>query len=92
MIMIGRGGRQLVCCRARQASGRAGGRAGGGAQLEDIDEGTYAVLGAASFLAGATRMTVSICVILLELTNNLALLPLVMLVLLFAKFTGDSFN
>ena len=37
-------------------------------------------------------MTVSICVILLELTNNLALLPLVMLVLLVAKFTGDSFN
>lgn len=92
-----------------------------------VDEGTYAVLGAASFLAGATRMTVSVCVILLarppdtadgppapdtrsinpcsnawpcsnakphaqELTNNLTLLPLVMLVLLTAKFTGDMFN
>ena len=57
---------------------------------KDIDEGTYALLGAASFLGGAMRMTVSLCVILLELTNNLNLLPLVMLVLLFAKAVGDS--
>eukprot|EP00803_Ostreobium_quekettii_P009051 evm.model.scf_1646.2 EVM.evm.TU.scf_1646.2 scf_1646:9021-11405(-) len=55
-----------------------------------IDEGTYALLGAAGFLGGATRMTVSLCVILLELTNNLALLPLVMLVLLVAKGVGDG--
>lgn len=34
------------------------------------------------------RMTVSTCVMLLELTNNLALLPLVMLVLLVAKVGG----
>ena len=52
---------------------------------KDIDEGTYALLGAASFLGGAMRMTVSLCVILLELTNNLNLLPLMMLVLLVAK-------
>lgn len=50
-----------------------------------IDEGTYALLGAASFLGGCMRMTVCTCVMLLELTNNLALLPLVMLVLLVAK-------
>ena len=104
-----------------------------------IDEGTYALLGAASFLGGAMRMTVRsegetvrdsclgflrarillqpvrrrrtpfvmlpqcpplvpaavlgplvhlqvcTCVMLLELTNNLALLPLIMLVLLVAK-------
>lgn len=55
----------------------------------DIKEGTYALLGAASFLAGAMRMTVSMCVILLELTNNLSLLPLVMLVLLVAKAVAD---
>lgn len=55
----------------------------------DIKEGTYALLGAASFLAGAMRMTVSMCVILLELTNNLELLPLVMVVLLAAKAVGD---
>ena len=50
-----------------------------------IDEGTYALLGAASLLGGSMRMTVCTCVMLLELTNNLALLPLMMLVLLVAK-------
>ncbi len=51
----------------------------------NIDEGTYALLGAASFLGGCMRLTVCTCVMLLELTNNLALLPLVMMVLLVAK-------
>lgn len=39
---------------------------------------------------GCMRMTVCTCVMLLELTNNLALLPLVMLVLLVAKAVGDG--
>ncbi|KAJ7538540.1 hypothetical protein O6H91_11G053500 [Diphasiastrum complanatum] len=60
--------------------------------LQRIDEGIYAVLGAASFLGGSMRMTVTLCVILLELTNNLTMLPLVMLVLLIAKVVGDLFN
>lgn len=34
---------------------------------------------------GSMRMTVATCVMLLELTNNLALLPLMMLVTLVAK-------
>lgn len=55
-----------------------------------IDEGTYALLGAASFLGGSMRLTMCMCVMLLELTNNLALLPLTMLVLLMAKFVGDG--
>ncbi|GAX72881.1 hypothetical protein CEUSTIGMA_g336.t1 [Chlamydomonas eustigma] len=55
-----------------------------------IDEGTYALLGAASFLGGSMRLTMSACVMLLELTNNLALLPLIMLVLLVAKVVGDG--
>ncbi len=55
-----------------------------------IDEGTYALLGAASFLGGAMRLTVCTCVMLLELTNNLALLPLIMLVLLVAKVRRNS--
>ncbi|EFJ24475.1 hypothetical protein SELMODRAFT_100906 [Selaginella moellendorffii] len=57
-----------------------------------LDEGLYAVLGAAAFLGGSMRMTVSLCVILLELTNNLSMLPLVMLVLLISKTVGDIFN
>ena len=56
---------------------------------QGIQEGTYALLGAAAFLGGATRMTVSLCVILLELTANLWLLPSVMAVLLIAKASGD---
>ncbi|XP_010678326.1 chloride channel protein CLC-b isoform X2 [Beta vulgaris subsp. vulgaris] len=57
-----------------------------------IDHGLYAVLGAASLMAGSMRMTVSLCVIFLELTNNLLLLPITMLVLLIAKSVGDCFN
>ncbi|KAK4417891.1 Chloride channel protein CLC-b [Sesamum alatum] len=57
-----------------------------------IDQGLYAVLGAASLMAGSMRMTVSLCVIFLELTNNLLLLPITMLVLLIAKTVGDCFN
>eukprot|EP01018_Ginkgo_biloba_P024751 Gb_03967 [translate_table: standard] len=58
----------------------------------DLDQGIFAVLGAASFLGGSMRMTVSLCVILLELTNNLLILPLVMLVLLISKTVADAFN
>ncbi|KAK4410001.1 Chloride channel protein CLC-b [Sesamum angolense] len=57
-----------------------------------IDQGLYAVLGAASLMAGSMRMTVSLCVIFLELTNNLLLLPITMIVLLIAKTVGDCFN
>ena len=53
--------------------------------ITKLDRGLFALLGAASFLGGTMRMTVSICVILLELTNDLLLLPLVMLVLLVSK-------
>ncbi|CAL0299181.1 unnamed protein product [Lupinus luteus] len=58
----------------------------------NIDHGLLAVLGAASLMAGSMRMTVSLCVIFLELTNNLLLLPITMIVLLIAKTVGDSFN
>lgn len=58
----------------------------------DLDVSLFALLGAASFLGGTMRMTVSLCVILLELTNNLLMLPLVMLVLLISKSVADCFN
>ncbi|KAJ6842546.1 chloride channel protein CLC-a-like isoform X1 [Iris pallida] len=62
------------------------------ASYTGIDQGLYAVLGAAALMAGSMRMTVSLCVIFLELTDNLALLPITMLVLLIAKTVGDAFN
>ncbi|KAJ1375655.1 Chloride channel, voltage gated [Sesbania bispinosa] len=58
----------------------------------NIDQGLFAVLGAASLMAGSMRMTVSLCVIFLELTSNLLLLPITMIVLLIAKTVGDCFN
>lgn len=58
----------------------------------NIDQGLFAVLGAASLMAGSMRMTVSLCVIFLELTSNLLLLPITMIVLLIAKSVGDCFN
>ncbi|GAB4855758.1 hypothetical protein Ancab_024403 [Ancistrocladus abbreviatus] len=57
-----------------------------------LDTGLFSLLGAASLLGGTMRMTVSLCVILLELTNDLLLLPLVMLVLLISKTVADCFN
>lgn len=61
-------------------------------RFAQIDHGLYAVLGAAALMSGSMRMTVSLCVIFLELTNNLLLLPLTMFVLLIAKTVGDAFN
>ncbi|KAK9134150.1 hypothetical protein Syun_013480 [Stephania yunnanensis] len=58
----------------------------------EIDAGLFALLGAASLLGGTMRMTVSLCVIMLELTNNLLILPLVMVVLLISKTVADIFN
>ncbi|KAF2582791.1 hypothetical protein F2Q68_00002158 [Brassica cretica] len=60
--------------------------------VSQLDVGLFSLLGAASFLGGTMRMTVSLCVILLELTNNLLMLPLVMLVLLISKTVADCFN
>ncbi|KAA8522971.1 hypothetical protein F0562_009394 [Nyssa sinensis] len=58
----------------------------------NLNHGLFAVLGSASLLGGSMRMTVSLCVIMLELTNNLLLLPLIMLVLLVSKTVADAFN
>ncbi|CAL5025131.1 unnamed protein product [Urochloa decumbens] len=57
-----------------------------------LDHGLFAVLGSAALLGGSMRMTVSVCVVILELTNNLLMLPLVMLVLLISKVVADAFN
>ena len=55
-----------------------------------VDESTYALLGSASYMAGSMRIVVSVCVMLLELTNQLSLLPLMMLVLVIAKAVGEG--
>ncbi|KAK4790796.1 hypothetical protein SAY86_031209 [Trapa natans] len=57
-----------------------------------LNQGLFAVLGAASLLGGTMRNTVSLCVMLLELTNNLLMLPLMMIILLISKTVADAFN
>ncbi|KAN0077737.1 Chloride channel [Elaphomyces granulatus] len=57
-----------------------------------ITPGTYAIIGAASALGGATRMTVSIVVIMFELTGALTYVIPIMIAVMFSKWCGDIFG
>jgi chloride channel 3/4/5 len=57
-----------------------------------VTPGTYAVIGAAAALAGATRMTVSIVVIMFELTGALTYVLPIMIAVMLAKWTGDAIH
>jgi len=57
-----------------------------------INPGVYALIGSASMLAGFTRMTMSLGVIVLEITTNLFMTLPVMITIVLAKTTGDLFN
>eukprot|EP00050_Salpingoeca_kvevrii_P019513 m.86973 g.86973 ORF g.86973 m.86973 type:complete len:810 (-) comp8447_c0_seq3:105-2534(-) len=62
----------------------------------DVDEcitpGLYAVVGAAAGLGGVTRMTVSLVVIMLELTQGLTYLVPIMLSVMVSKWIGDALH
>jgi chloride channel 3/4/5 len=55
-----------------------------------ITPGTYAIIGAASALAGATRITVSIVVIMFELTGALTYVLPIMIAVMLSKWIGDG--
>ena len=57
-----------------------------------VTPGTYAIIGAASALAGATRMTVSIVVIMFELTGALTYVLPIMIAVMIGKWVGDAIN
>ncbi|KAI9723389.1 MAG: hypothetical protein M1812_001273 [Candelaria pacifica] len=55
-----------------------------------VTPGTYAIIGAASALGGVTRMTVSIVVIMFELTGALTYVLPIMIAVMISKWVGDS--
>ncbi|OUM60253.1 hypothetical protein PIROE2DRAFT_46439, partial [Piromyces sp. E2] len=59
---------------------------------ECITPGVYAMLGAASALCGVTRMTISLVVIMFELTGGVSYVIPIMITILAAKWTADAFN
>ena len=60
--------------------------------FSNIYPGTFALMGAASFLGGVVRMTISLTVILIESTNEITYGLPIMVTLMVAKWTGDIFN
>jgi len=56
-----------------------------------INPGLYALVGAAATLVGFTRITVSLVVIMFELTGELSFLVPIMMAVLVSKWTSDAF-
>eukprot|EP00118_Oscarella_pearsei_P005343 m.24520 g.24520 ORF g.24520 m.24520 type:complete len:776 (+) comp28632_c0_seq2:64-2391(+) len=56
------------------------------------DPGTWAMIGAAAFWSGSGRITVTIAVIMLEITGKFRFLPAIMVAVVVAKWVGDWMN
>ena len=54
-----------------------------------LDPGAMALIGSVSFFGGVTRLTMSLTVIMVEMTNDIQFLLLIMVAVLFAKWIGD---
>jgi chloride channel 3/4/5 len=64
----------------------------GGPFVNGIHPGMYAMLGAAGVLGGVCRVTISLVVIMFELTGGLQLIVPFMVVCMLAKWVGDHFT
>jgi chloride channel 3/4/5 len=60
-----------------------------GQLFTDISPGIFAMVAAGAFLAGVTRMTISLCVVMFELTGELEYVIPHMVAILCAKWTAD---
>jgi len=57
-----------------------------------IDPGAMALIGAASFFGGVSRLTMSLTVIMVEITNDIMFLLPIMTSIMVAKWVGDLFT
>ncbi len=57
-----------------------------------ITPGIYAIVGSAAVLGGVSRMTVSLAVIMFELTGGLEYILPVMIAVIISKWVGDAFG
>ena len=58
--------------------------------IGNISPGIFAMVGAAAFLAGVSRMTISLCVIMFELTGELEYVVPHMIAIMVAKWVADA--
>lgn len=58
--------------------------------IPGISPGIFAMVGSAAFLAGVSRMTISLCVIMFELTGELEYIVPHMIAILVAKWIADA--
>jgi len=63
-----------------------------GQLVPSISPGIFAMVGAAAFLAGVSRMTISLAVIMFELTGQLSYVVPHMLAILVAKWVADAIS
>lgn len=63
-----------------------------GQVIPNISPGIFAMVGAAAFLAGVSRMTVSLTVIMFELTGEVGYIPPFMIAILVSKWVADALS
>ncbi|CAD5117652.1 DgyrCDS6405 [Dimorphilus gyrociliatus] len=61
----------------------------GNSHTDWVDAGAWSLIGAAAFFAGVSRLTVSLTVIMLEITNDVTMLLPIMFAVITARSTGN---